>query len=66
MFACWAIGGLFTHLAYIPVFDLLASGLLIGSIIPAFIGIKRGVWGYPQRVKPQWLINAERRRDQGI
>ncbi|QKG20115.1 binding-protein-dependent transport system inner membrane protein [Actinomadura verrucosospora] len=60
-FALWGCIVVLSHFPKNQIFDYIIAVLAIASMIPPAVYVKRWLTGYPDRLKPQWLLEEERR-----
>ncbi|MEU8346050.1 hypothetical protein SAMN05443665_10523 [Actinomadura meyerae] len=65
IFALWGAVAVLSHLPDNDITDYAIGILAILSAIAAAVAVKRHLSGYPDEVKPQWLLEEERRRGIG-
>ncbi|QKW38102.1 hypothetical protein HUT06_32260 [Actinomadura sp. NAK00032] len=62
VFALWGVVAVLSHLPGNDFTDYGIAILAVLSAIAAAIAVKRHLSGYPDRVKPRWLLDEERKR----
>ncbi|MFG2019043.1 hypothetical protein [Actinomadura geliboluensis] len=62
VFALWGAVVVLSHLPENSITDYGIAALAILSAIAAAIAVKRHLSGYPDDIKPQWLLDEERKR----
>lgn len=63
MFALWGVVSVMSYLPVNDITDYVIAILLISSMVALAISVKRLIFGFPDKVKPQWLIDEERARN---